>query len=182
MPILNRETNLYPDSLLEDPSPQDEWLAVYTRANREKDLMRRLLAMEIPFYCPIVEKTWRSPKGRLRRSWVPLFASYVFVRASGDQRYQAMTTNCISTVNAVPDGEQLRRELCDLERLINTGEPVTIEHKLKAGQRVRVRSGSFAGCEGIVTQRRGKHRLLVNVTFVQRSVSVALDDFSVEPL
>ncbi len=69
---------------------------MYTLVRREKDLMRRLRALEIPFYSPLVHKRTRSPGGRVRESYVPLFASYVFLHGNQQQRHQALSTNCIS--------------------------------------------------------------------------------------
>ena len=82
----------------------------------------------------------------------------------------------------VADGNRLASDLIDLHHLIDSNAPVQVEHKLAAGARVRVRVGSFAGCEGIVTKRRGKHYLVVNISFIQQSVLVELDDFLVEAI
>ena len=183
MPILKQETNCYPEDILTRGCLDGaRWRVAYTRANREKDLMRRLLAFGVPFYCPVIEKSWRSGQGRLRRSFVPLFANYVFLRASDDQQYQAKTTNCISTFVPVADSAQLQADLSNLDRLITTGEPLTLEEQLVAGQRIRVKSGPFIGCEGTILQRRGARRLLVAIQFLTQGVSVDLSDFEVERL
>jgi transcription antitermination factor NusG len=182
MPILKQEPSLYPEDLLVSFEVEGDWFLAYTKPNREKDLMRRLLAMEIPFYCPIVKKTWRTKSSRLRHSFLPLFANYAFVCATEDQRYQTRTTNCVRVLSPVADTTGLKRDLSNLQRLINTGCPVTLEEKLEVGNRVRVRSGLFAGCEGTIVGRRGSRRLLVAVNFLQQGASVELEDFAVEGL
>ena len=182
MPILKQEPSLFPDNLLTADAVQGDWFLAYTKPNREKDLIRRLLVMEIPFYCPIVKKTWRTKTARLRHSYLPLFTNYAFICAEEDHRYQAMTTNCVRILTPVGDSVGLKQDLTDLENLINTGRPVTLEEKLQVGHRVRVRSGHFAGCEGTIVERRGSRRLLVAINFLQQGASVELEDFAVEGL
>lgn len=186
MPILPGEPDIYPAQLLEHvleaPSADVQWWAMYTMARREKELMRRLRALEIPFYSPLVPKRTRSPGGRVRESFVPLFASYVFVYGNQQQRHQALSTNCISRTLSVPDSGTLVHDLQQIRRLIELDAPLTVEARIEPGRRVRVRSGSMAGLEGTVTKRRGKDWLVVAVEFLQQGASVLLEDFQVEPL
>jgi transcriptional antiterminator RfaH len=184
MPILPPEPDIFPPTLLDpieesnaDPS---KWWAVYTLSRREKELMRRLRAMRICHFGPMVEHRNRSPQGRVRTSLVPLFAGYVFLCGSEADRHQAMTTNCISRCLAVDDCSQLVYDLRQIRRLILSGKPLTPESQLEAGMRVRIRSGAMAGMEGMVLKRRGGDRLLVAVQFLQQGASVQLEDFEVE--
>lgn len=186
MPILPREDDIFPADLLESSSAREAhsapWWAMYTMARREKELMRRLKAMHIPFYSPLIAKRTRSPGGRVRQSFVPLFASYVFVQATDQQRQQAMTTQCVSRCLAVPDATGLVRDLRQIRQLILLDAPLTVESRIEPGRRVRVRSGPMAGLEGTVVKRRNKDWLVVAVEFLQRGASVLLEDFHVEPL
>ena len=82
MPLLPAETTLFPAGLLDDPAAfvaeHASWFAFYTMSQREKDLSRKLEAAGIPFYSPTVRRRLRSPGGRVRSSFVPLFSNYVF--------------------------------------------------------------------------------------------------------
>ena len=111
---------------------------------------------------------------------MPLFPGYVFLRGSEEQRHQALTTNCVSQCLAVSDAAALVRDLGQIRRLIEADTPLLPEEQLQAGMRVRIRSGSLAGLEGVVIRRRGQDRLLVAVEFLQRGASVQLEDFDVE--
>ena len=82
----------------------------------------------------------------------------------------------------VPDGEQLWENLRTVHRLIKIGRPMTPESRLQQGDRVRVRSGVFAGFEGVVLRRQNEIRLLVTVDFTQHGASVLLDDCQLEVL
>ena len=186
MPILPSEPDHFPPAVLDAPLPGESagtpWWAMYTMARREKELMRRLRAMEIGFYAPLVPKRSRSPGGRTRVSHVPLFASYVFVRGSQEERQRALTTNCISRCLEVPDVARLLHDLRQVRQLITLNAPVTIEARIEPGRRIRVRSGPMAGLEGTVIQRRGRDWLVVAVEFLGQGASVLLEDFQVEPL
>ncbi len=60
------------------------------------------------------------------------------------------------------------------------GVPLSIESRLQVGQQVRVRSGAFAGYEGVILRREHETRLLVSVRFMEQGVSVKLDDCQLE--
>src|SRR6185436_13190203 len=99
MPILPLEPDLFPESLLDEQSLHGtdmSWWAMYTLARREKELMRRLRSLGIAHYSPLVKHRTRSPGGRTRESYLPLFAGYVFVLGDGQQRQLALTTHCVS--------------------------------------------------------------------------------------
>jgi transcriptional antiterminator RfaH len=185
MPILTRETDLYPPDLLErddlEQDTEDRWWAIYTRSRREKDLMRQLHKLGLAFYGPTVKRTHRSPSGRLRTTYLPLFTNYVFLRGDAEARYRAFETNCVSSCIPVVDGGELTRELRSLRHLIETEAPVTLEERLERGALVRVKSGPLRGLQGSVITRRGSRRLVVAVSFLQQGASVEIDDFLVEP-
>ena len=182
VPILEKQIDRFPENLFElaDSDESSEWHLLYTRSRREKDLMRRLAAMQIPFYGPCAMKKSRSPAGRVRTSWMPLFSNYVFLLGGHEEILTAKKTNCVSQSTTVEEKALLTGDLQRLSQLIGTNAPVQVEEKLEAGAMVRIRSGPFKGCEGVVCERRGRSSLVVNVEFVQRSVLVELDDFSVE--
>ena len=186
MPILKREIDTYPENLLDDvellSEPDRVWWCIYTMSRREKDLMRRLTAMKIPFYGPVIPKRYRSPKGRMRTSYVPMFPNYIFMFGSESERYQAMTSNCISRYDEVTDGQQLVADLRQIRAVVLAGIPLTPESRLEAGNQVRVRSGPFAGYEGLVVRREGKTRFLLSIRFLEQGVSMAMDEGLLEPL
>ena len=186
MPILAKEPDLYPDELLDrylaGGIPDGTWWALYTRSRREKDLMRRLLSLEIPFYSPIIERRYRSPSGRARTSHTPLFPNYVFLCGDEEARQAALTTNCISRCVPVHDSTDLATDLKRIQRLIETGHPISPEPQIEKGQPVRVLTGPFASFQGTVIRRHNKRRLLVDVRFMQQGASVLLDHSELEPL
>ena len=184
MPILDKELDLYPDDLLQRQElglEEDHcWWAFYTISRREKELMRRLVVLDIPFYCPIIPQRRRSPAGRFRTSYLPLFANYVFVYGNKEDRYNSYTTNCIARDIEVTDGTQLTQDLRQLHKLILADVPLTRESKLEPGQFVRIKSGAFRNYEGHIVRREGQTKLLIAVNFLQQGASVLLDNCEVE--
>jgi transcriptional antiterminator RfaH len=185
MPILAQESDIFPEQLLDGPESTASvgpWWALYTLPRREKDLMRRLRVMGLSFYAPIIESRKRSPQGRIRKSYLPLFAGYVFMPGGDEDRSRALTTNCISRCLTVPDAGQLVEDLRQIRRLILAGAPLTLESRIQPGTPVRVRSGPLMGVEGVVVRRQNRERLLVAVRFLQQGASLLLEDFQVEPI
>lgn len=194
MPILDAERQLFPDNLLTslaEPSEalsdeeglwQDRtWWVAHTKPRQEKSLARKLEAHNIGFYLPQVPKT-SVIRGRTQTAHIPVFPSYVFIFGNEMDRYTSLTTNRIAHLMTVPDPRQLTRELFNLSRLVTAGAPLTTESRLKAGDRVRVKSGAFAGVEGTVVARRRKCRLIVAVNLIQQGVSIEIDDHLLEPI
>lgn len=191
MPLLEAETWEHPADLLSRAADAvsaggdgryDQWWAAQTRSRQEKQLMRKLQAKDVAFYCPIAPRHYRSPAGRARTSYVPLFGSYVFIAGDERARYQALASGCVANCLAAPDPVQLVRQLHALAKAIASGAPLQPESRIPVGAPVRVRSGTFAGLEGVVATRRGQMRLYLHVDFIQRGASLAVYDWEVERL
>jgi transcriptional antiterminator RfaH len=191
MPILPRQRDLFPDTLLDDlPTPaatghavdERSWIAFYTLSRREKDLMRKLEAAAIPFYAPLVKRRLRSAGGRARISFVPLFPGYVFSLVDDDQRRAALATNTVARWLPIGDSAGFVSDLRNIRRLIATDQPLTPEALLEPGQPVRVRSGPLAGIEGTVIKRRGGQRLVVAVHLLNQGASIEVEDVDLERL
>ena len=195
MPILAEEPSLFPPSLLAESdslsernmawetrpgSSASEWWLVHTKARQEKSLARDLLRLEISFYLPLVRKN-HMIRGRRVQSQLPLFAGYLFICGDASRRSETLATNRVAQIHRVADSQRLCQDLQQINRLIQSGVPLTVERKLAPGQRVRVRTGAFKGTVGTLVSRRGDTKLLVAVDFVGQGVSIEIDDFQLEP-
>ncbi len=183
MPFLKQETDRWPEGLLESENALEQpWWCMYTLARQEKKLMRELCDLQTPFYGPTIPRRYRAPNGRLRTSVEPLFPNYVFVCGDENERYKAICTGTISRCEKVPDPANLVHDLLQIKNLVATGEPLSPERRLVAGQRVRVRSGVFKGFEGTILRRENQIRLLIAVKYMGRGASVAVDDCQLDPI
>lgn len=191
MSILADEPNIFPASLLQDTSELPavvpsastlrQWWGVYTKARQEKSVARSLLDQRIPFYLPLVRHNAVYHRRRVTAT-VPLFAGYVFLFGTDEERLATLATGRIVRMLRVEQPERFRSDLAQIQRLIASGAPLTMESRLAAGGRVRVKRGALAGLEGYILVRRGQTRLLVRVDFLQQGASVEIDDFLLEPI
>ena len=193
MPILKEEPSLFPSDVLDcepfgpdldrsvDVATQRSWWVIHTKSRQEKTVARHLLARRLPFYLPLIPRTHRIG-GRRTDALVPLFPGYVFSCSSPTERIEALKTNRLVQMLAVPDSAELVRDLRQIRHVIASGVPLTPEKRLVVGDRVRIRSGLLASIEGRIIQRRGRDRLLVSVNFMEQGVSIEIDDFLVDPM
>lgn len=178
------DKNTFPCDLLDGVLEADQarqWIAVHTKPRQEKALGKELFQWEIPFYLPLVTRM-NVIRGRKVSSQIPLFAGYLFLFASDDERVQAMKSN--RTVQLIPVDREfpLIHDLQKIQKLIESDAPLTVEKRLVAGNLVRIKSGSMQGLEGQIISRKNSSRLLVAVSYIQQGVSVEIDDCMVEPI
>ncbi|MBL8890198.1 MAG: hypothetical protein JNL67_09475 [Planctomycetaceae bacterium] len=152
------------------------WWCLYTHSRQEKVLMRHLAGRGVAFYCPMIEKRSRSPQGRMRSSYLPLFTNYVFLRGTDDDRRLALTTNCILASKPIRQPDFLVRDLWQINRALQSGVPMTPEQKLTQGDPVIVKSGPFKGFEGFVLRRAGTTRFLIYLRYLEQGVSMEIDE------
>lgn len=186
MPIRDKEISVFPEDLLDgytalEHEQEMRWWVLHTRPRQEKAVARTLLADQIAFYLPCVPKD-NLIRGKKVRSYVPVFASYVFLFGSDEDRHDALKTDRVAYTLDVPDAVQLMNDLQQIRRLIESDAPLTVERRIKPGQRVRVRRGPLEGLEGTVESRRGKTRLVVALQMLQQGVSLEIDDMLIEPI
>lgn len=183
MPILPAEPDCHPPNLLDLEDVTDlPWWLLYTKSRQEKQLMRHLRKLDLMHYAPQIAHRRRSPAGRVRTTYAPLFNNYVFLCGDDEARYEAVCTGCVQKATAINDTDEFVSDLRQIRDLINLGVPLTLESRLEPGQRVRVRSGAFMGYEGTILRREQETRLLVSVHFMEQGVSVKLEDCQLEPI
>jgi transcriptional antiterminator RfaH len=185
MPLLEAEARTFPDTLFTDPAfaadGPGRWWVLYTRARMEKSLARQLRAREVPFYLPVYKQTWET-RGRVRSSYLPLFPGYVFLYGDEDARVAALETNLLSATIPVTDQRRLYDDLTRVERVLGGEVPVTPEENLPAGSLVEITAGTFQGLCGTVVRRGGQTRLVVEVEFLRRGVSIEVEEWALRLL
>ena len=106
---------------------------------------------------------------------MPLFSGYLFFKGDVTARYEAFKSNHIARVIEVDDQNKLSFELKQIERAINGRIPFYPFSKLKTGQQVRVKSGPLEGVEGKILHKKGKDRLILNVTMISQAVAIDIE-------
>lgn len=163
---------------------QVQWYAVQTRPKHEKKVFAEIQEKRIDSYLPLLNQVHRW-SDRRKLVQVPLFPGYVFVRAQLDPHVRLSilrTWGVIAFVGpqreavAIPDSQ-----IEDIRTLLSTKVALTPYPFLKLGQRVRVRGGALDGLEGILVTN-GKKRLVISVEGIQRSLSIIIEGYDVEPV
>jgi hypothetical protein len=185
MPLLPLEPFVSPPTLLVDGPPEAgdarRWWVLHTRPRAEKSLARRCLRRDVSYFLPLHKKQWRNRGGRLLCSYVPLFASYLFLFGDELGRVTALETNLVARCLAVDDQAQLHTDLARVHRLIVAGAPLTPEEQLEPGDLVDIVTGPLAGMQGKVLRRGKQLKVLVEVQFLQRGVSAEIESWMLRP-
>jgi len=161
------------------------WFAIRTRSRHEKVVERQLNGQGIDVFYPIV-KQMHQWSDRRKLVECPLFAGYAFVRIapSPEERVRVLRTQgVVEFVGAQGQGIAIPEEQIEAVRAIVAGNlPFTQHVFLKVGQRVRVRGGSLDGVEGVLVANNGSRHLVISVDPIQRSLSVSIEGYQVEPV
>jgi len=175
------------DSGLVSVSPADlRWYAVRTRSRHEKIATQQLQTRGIETFLPVVTQTHRW-SDRKKQVEVPLFSGYTFVRveyASNEQRIHVLQTHGVAgfvgiqrTGDPIPDNQ-----IEDIRTLLSNKVDIKAHSFLKIGQRVRVRGGALDGVEGILVSANGDRSLVISLNSIERSLSIRVEGYDVEPV
>ncbi len=170
---------IFPANILEEPINGTTWWVAHTKSRREKTLASFLSAKGIGYYLPLIKKRQASNK-RERFSLMPLFSGYMFFKGNKVDRYEAFTSNQIARVIEVKDQDVLLNDLARTQKALSIGGPVYPYDFLAEGQKVKVMFGPMKGVEGIITDKNGHYRLVLNVTTISQSFAVNVEADMVE--
>ena len=146
-----------------------EWFAIRVKSNRERVTSAGLSGKGYEVFLPEYTRNGNRPDR------VPLFPGYLFSRFDVTNRLPILTVPGV--VHIVSIGKTPAPvdpgELESLRVLLKTGLPVNPFEEYTVGDKVEVDVGPLSGATGIVIGQKDQ-RLLVSITLLQRSVSVAL--------
>jgi transcription antitermination factor NusG len=171
MPILSKESDIFPEDLFDLPTADAPWEIAHLRSRQEKAVARLLYDARKPFYLPQVKQT-KKAAGRTFISHLPLFPGYIFVRRVDGLRESLWRTSAVATMLDVPDQAQLGIELLQIRKLQTSGAILIPRLELVPGDAVRIEEGAFSGYTGVVVRERGSLRLIVSVSILKKSVEV----------
>jgi transcription antitermination factor NusG len=132
------------------------------------------------------------PLYQYRHSWsdrqklveLPLFAGYVFCRLNPAHRLRVLIVPGV--VHFVGIGKTPiaidETEIAALQAAVKSGLPAEPCPYLEIGQRVVLEDGPLAGVEGIYTGSSKNERIIVSMTLLKRSVSIAIERHWARPV
>jgi transcriptional antiterminator RfaH len=170
MPILPKESDIFPEDLFDMSTADAPWEIAHLRSRQEKAVARVLLDDGKPFFLPQIQQKKKS-SGRTFVSHLPLFPGYIFVRRVQGLREALWRTSALANLLEVPDQAQLTAELLQIRKLQARGAALT-PHELVPGDAVEIQEGVFRGYTGVVIEERGALRLIVQLSALRKSVEV----------
>lgn len=157
---------------------QYPWYAIRTRANQESIVARGLRARGFEEFFPsyTARRQWSD---RVKLVELPLFNGYVFCRFDRNTLVPILGTPGVAQIVW---GHLTEAEVEGVRRLARSGLTASPCQYLKAGMKVRVRSGPLVGVEGVLERVKSRYVLVLSVHMLQRSVQVEVDAEAVEAL
>lgn len=161
------------------------WYAIQIRTRLENKAAVQLERKGVETFLPVTREVHRW-SDRRQVIELPLFPGYAFVRVSlvTDSRLEVLqTTGVISFVcqagraAPVPD-----KQLEDLRTLQAQKIACATHPFLKAGQRVRIRSGCLEGLEGILVVQKSEQCFVISIDAIQRSLAIRIEDYDLDAL
>jgi transcriptional antiterminator RfaH len=179
MPLLPPEPCHFPTDLFAAADPAGvKWWVLHTKPRAEKAIARSLFAHQVPFFLPTYENKRRAG-GRVLTSHLPLFAGYMFLRGTEDDRGTALGTNQIA--NCIPATAHLRGELEAVYRVMTCESPFGPETPLVPGAPIKIVHGPLAGIRGKVLRRGNRVTVFVEVQMLKQGVAVEIEEWMVAP-
>lgn len=159
-----------------------QWFALRVRPRTEKLVAEALRGKGYEQFLPLCRQK-RQWSDRVAEVDFPLFPGYVFSRFDVTERQPIVTIPAVIQVvgfgkapHPVDDGEIEALQALVRSRLAL--EPWPFTH---VGRRVRITRGPLAGAEGLLEAVKSRHRLIVTVSLLQRSVAVEIPADSAWP-
>jgi transcription antitermination factor NusG len=162
-----------------------KWYAVHTRSRHEKQVDLFLSERGVETFLPLVHTLSRR-RDRKKYVDIPLFPGYLFVYAEKerllfDVKYTRGVTRIIGTdldaPTPIPD-----KQILDIKSVMETEVQLDPFPYLKKGRMVRVKSGPLKGLEGILVERKGHYKLVIQIDLLQKGAAAEVYISDIEPI
>lgn len=154
----------------------ESWFAVQTSPRHEAKVACLLGYKGYQHFLPTY-KSRRTWSDRIKTIELPIFPGYVFCRTL-DKIAHGLVLTTPGVVRVVgfngkpyPIADQ---EIDAIRKAVLSPDASPCPY-LKVGQKVRITDGPMAGVIGILTQIKNRHRLVISVELIMKSISVDVD-------
>lgn len=159
------------------------WFAVRVRSNYEHVVSTHLKDRGLEDFLPCyrAESQWSDRKKIIEKS---LFPGYVFCRFNPNNRLPVLSVpGVVGIVGVGPVPSAIEEvEIERVRAMVRSGLSVIPWPYLREGDMVYIEKGPLEGLEGILQRVKGKFRIVVSLTLLQRSVSAEIDRTWVRPI
>jgi len=165
------------------PTEAQRWYLAYTFPKAEKKVQSKLEATGVESYLPLHEviRTWSDRKKKLI---VPLFPNYIFVYTSEQKRHELFAIKAFVKYVSFGGKPAIVNDsiITSLKSILKENAEVSVIENIRVGTFVRITRGPFMGAEGMVINRNGKIRLIVQIDALQRAIAINISTNDVSPL
>lgn len=152
------------------------WYAISTMARHEKRVHHRLVEKRIESYLPL-QRLQRKWSDRYKVVEEPLFSCYVFVHIALKDRLPVLQTDGVvklvsfNGIPAVIPDSQFEA----VQKVLEENKPVEKVDYLTPGKRIEVIQGTLKGVQGILTEIKNSHRLVLRIDGIMQAISFDID-------
>ncbi len=168
----------------ESPMNNRRWYVLYLRSRYEKRVHDELERSGIESFLPMITEV-RQWSDRKKKVEAPLFPGYDFVRIELKEKIRVLEVDgvvkfvAIGTARPTPVPDD---QIESLKLVIATPKTLRKENPLHVGEVVKVKSGPFAGAQGIVMRSNNATRVVISIDTIQQAVSVEVEAGLLEPV
>lgn len=161
------------------------WYVIQTKPRYEKKVFEHILFKDIEAYLPLIEniRYWSDRKKKVKE---PLFPGYVFLNATDEERYYAISNNTGALRYLMFEKRPAilnQDEINNIKISLKAPEKISIEDlQISKGDIVEVTFGIFKGLKGEIVQLRGSYKLTVNIVELNTAISIQLNNSEVKLL
>jgi transcription antitermination factor NusG len=170
------------DEILRDELAAPQWRVLHVAPNHEKKIAIYLVHSSVEHFLPLYSERsrWSDRSVTLER---PLFPGYVFVRFGRELRRTVISLpGALRLLGKGKDDVVAEEEIERIRRALAGGIVLRPHLPVTVGTRVRVRTGIFAGTEGMVVELRSSCRVVISMSAVQQFYSLEIEMRNVEIL
>ena len=150
------------------------WYVAHTRPRAEKKLAEycaeKGLQHQLPLYRSI--KRYRGKRVVFLK---PLFPNYLFLRLAQEDRVKVLQNRHTARLLDVPDQAEFEQQLGGILVALESEYEVCVQPEIKAGVRVRIKSGPLRGLDAWVESREKMATVQLRLDFIGQAAVMTLD-------
>ena len=159
-----------------DDAERLRWFAVRTKPRSEKVVAAIAQSKGLEPFVPLYQcrRRWSD---RFKSVDLPLFPGYVFCRLNPEYRLPVLTIPGVLHfvgLGKIPAPIE-DTEIAAIQNALRSGLLAEPWEYLEVGQRVRIEEGPLSGLEGLLVEVRKKHRIVVSISLLKRSMAIEIE-------
>ncbi len=159
------------------PMPDEfKWHVFYTYPKSEKKVADELAkdGYEIFLPCKLTIRQWHDRK---KSFLVPLFPSYLFVKAPKNKLYYILKYNNICSFVKFNDKPAIIREeeIINIKKILGLTDDIDVTNEFQCGDKVKITCGPLSGLEGFIVRKNGSSKFAVRIKELMQYITVVID-------